>query len=81
MRFTILATRNCAHRRLLEQQFADNDIPYQVRFFDDHPEDVDRLNLHASPNVLLDGGVVFRATGEHRLPTEAETADLRALLE
>lgn len=81
MQVIIVATKTCNHRRLLEGQLADSEVPYDVRFFEDHPELVERFDLHLSPNVLLDEKVIFRATDEHRVPNETQIDEIRSRIE
>lgn len=81
MEVTILATKSCNHCGLVERELSECDIPYEVRYFDDHPEWIDQFDLHMSPNVLLDDEVVFRATDDHRVPSEAEVEAIRQRVE
>lgn len=81
MQVIIVATRTCSHRRLLEGLLSDGEVPYDVRFFEDHPELVEQFDLHLSPNVLLDEKVIFRATDEHRVPTETQIDEMRSRIE
>lgn len=77
MEVTILATKSCNHCPLMERELSEYDIPYEVRYFDDHPEWIEQFDLHMSPNVVVDEEVVFRATDDHRVPTEDEVEGIR----
>jgi len=72
MDVTILATRHCNHRSILEERLKAMSIPYTVRYFDDEPELVGKFDLLISPNILVGDEVVFRANPGRRLPQEVE---------
>lgn len=72
MDVTILATRHCNHRSILEGRLKAMSIPYTVRYFDDEPKLVGEFDLLISPNLLFGDEVVFRATPDRRLPLETE---------
>ncbi|MDX5374360.1 MAG: thioredoxin family protein [Gammaproteobacteria bacterium] len=67
MQVKIIATRDCNHRPNLERELNALDIPYQLVFAEDQPDEAQRLGIRHSPNLVVDGEVVFR-----RLPSEAE---------
>ncbi len=78
MDITILATRDCHHRPLLEKHLQKLGLEYRVQWFEDHPEAVEDLYLRHSPNLLVDGEVVFRDMPS--LPQLREYFDTRAQL-
>lgn len=67
----ILATKTCTHRPNLEKELQHLRVSFHVSFVEDHPDLVEQFAIRHSPNLIVDGEVVFR-----RQPTEAE---LRAL--
>jgi glutaredoxin len=77
MNVIIVATRTCHHRHLLERQLQALGVPYQVQYVDEYPHLVEEHTLRSSPNLLVDGTLVFRAM-QTRLPSEAQ---LRACLQ
>lgn len=72
MEVLILATKDCNHRPQVEEQLKRMNISYNVKYVDEHPELVKKLKAHSSPNIIVDGKVVFRANHERSLPTEGE---------
>lgn len=60
MKVTIVASKNCRHRPILEQCFKDRGIPCDVRYVEDHPQLLEEHNIHRSPNLMVDGEIVFR---------------------
>jgi rhodanese-related sulfurtransferase len=71
MNVMIIATKTCTHRQNLEKELEHLQIPYRVYFVEDHADLVEQFAIQHSPNLIVDGEVVFR-----KQPTEAE---LRAL--
>lgn len=67
MNVTVIATRSCSHRHNLERELQDLGVVYQLLFVEDNPEVVARYGIRHSPNVVVDGVVVFRGQ-----PTESE---------
>jgi rhodanese-related sulfurtransferase len=67
----IIATKACTHRQNLEKELESLQIPYRVYFVEDHADLVEKFAIRHSPNLIVDGEVVFR-----RQPTDTE---LRAL--
>jgi predicted thioredoxin/glutaredoxin len=72
MEVLIIATRNCNHRPILEEQLRELGVPFTVRFLDDNPELIEEFNFHHSPNLVIDGEVIFRTAPERSLPTGTE---------
>lgn len=72
MDITIVATRGCNHRAMIENQLETLGASYKIAFLDDHPELIQKYDIHSSPNILVDEEVVFRATSERSMPTVAE---------
>ncbi|MFV2004178.1 MAG: thioredoxin family protein [Gammaproteobacteria bacterium] len=67
MKVLILATKGCSHCKNFSRELDDIDIEHQVLYCDDEPELVDKYCVRHSPNLIVDGEVVFR-----RQPTERE---------
>lgn len=72
MKVSLIATKNCSHRAILEKKLLELDIPYTVQILDDHPWLVEEFDIHHSPNLVKDGEVVFRAGLETPLPSGSE---------
>ena len=60
MNVKIIATRACSHRPNLERELHELGVSYQLLFAEDQPELAERLNIRHSPNLVIDGAVVFR---------------------
>jgi glutaredoxin len=51
---------SCQHCSLLKKQFEEMGIPYEVHYLEEHPEWIERFGLRGSPNIIVDGELVFR---------------------
>lgn len=58
MKITILATKTCNHRPILEEQLQDAGLQYVTKFFEDHPELVEKYRLKRSPVLLVNDEVI-----------------------
>jgi glutaredoxin len=67
MNVKIIATRACSHRPNLERELRDLGVSYQLLFVEDQPEIAERFNIRHSPNLVINGAVVFRGQ-----PSESE---------
>lgn len=56
----IVATHACSHCQALLHELRDMGIACEVWFVEDHPEIVALHGIRHSPNLLVDGKVVFR---------------------
>jgi len=65
MKITILATKGCNHRPILEEQLQDAGLLYVTKYFEDHPELVETYQLKRSPVLLVDDEVVSVGMPEH----------------
>ncbi len=72
MKITIAATKTCNHRPLLEQQLQDIGLQYEVMYFEDHPELIDKYGLKTSPLFIVDDIVVSAGMPEHSIIIELE---------
>lgn len=54
MEILIAATKTCQHRRLLENIFQNDWMPYKVNYFEDHPELLEKYHLEHSPLLIVD---------------------------
>lgn len=67
MKVQLLVTKNDFNLPNLEHEFKDLGIKYEVAYVEDHPELVSALNIRHSPNIIVDGELVFQ-----RQPSEGE---------
>jgi len=67
MRVQVLVTKNDFNLPNIEHELQDLDINYEVEFVEEHPELVSALNIRHSPNIIVDGQLIFQHT-----PTEGE---------
>ncbi len=58
MKITIVATKTCNHRPLVEQQLQDAGLQYKLQYFEDHPELIEKYSLKTSPVLLVNDEVV-----------------------
>ncbi len=58
MKIIIAATKTCKHRPILEKQLQDAGLPYEVMYFEDHPELMEAYHLKTSPLLIVDDKVV-----------------------
>ncbi len=68
----IIATKNCNHRYMLEEQLKELGTSCTVKCIDDDTSLIEKYEVHHSPNIVIDGRVVFRGTPEKPLPTIVE---------
>lgn len=59
MNVVIFATKTCHHRSVLEKYLQQLGVEYQVAYFEDHPQRTKELSLRHSPNLIVNGEVVF----------------------
>ncbi len=71
----ILATKNCSHRPLLEKKLQEMNVNYQLQYVEDDPEAMKKYQIHNSPNLIVDGNLVFRASPLKSLPSDNELKD------
>ena len=76
MKVQIIATKDCSHRPKLERTLIDLDTEYEVLFAEEHPEMTKKYSIRNSPNMLIDGEVVFRAKPGKSLPSSKELEEL-----
>ena len=63
----ILATKGCSHCKNFSRELDDIGIEHHVLYCDDEPELIQKHGIRHSPNLIVNGEVVFR-----RQPTEGE---------
>ncbi|MBU1367983.1 MAG: thioredoxin family protein [Bacteroidetes bacterium] len=63
-------TKTCAYRKNLEKQLQDAGLEYEVMYFEDHPELIDRYKIKTSPLLIVDDEVVSFGKPEHNIITE-----------
>lgn len=71
MEVQILATHECRHRLDLERELLELGIPFDLVFVEDHQDLARRYQIRHSPNIVIDGVVVFRGQ-----PTEGQLREL-----
>jgi len=71
MNVIILATKDCSHCKNLSRELKDIGVEHNVVYCDDNPELVQKYNIRHSPNLIVNGEVVFR-----KQPTEKELKEL-----
>ncbi len=76
MKVSIVATRTCTHRSVLERELQKLGVPFITQFVDDHPELIDKFNVRQSPLVVADGQVIFHPQGQKSLPRPSELKQL-----
>lgn len=60
----IAVTKSCQHCGILKRELEKMQVPYKVHYIEDHPEWVEKFNLKGSPNVIVDGELIFRKMPE-----------------
>ncbi len=70
MKVELAVTRTCNHCPIIENELKKLGIPYSIRYVEDDAEFQQKYNVKGSPNILVDGELVFRG-----MPT---IPDLRA---
>lgn len=60
MKIELAVTRTCHHRPILEAELKKLGLPYSIRYLEDDADLQQKFNLKGSPNVLVDGELVFR---------------------
>lgn len=75
MKILILATKNCSHRPMLEKKLKEMAVTYQLTYVEDDPEAMKKYQIHNSPNLVVDGNLVFRASPLKSLPSDSELKD------
>lgn len=63
----IVTTKECGHSKNFSRELDDIGIRHRVLYCEDEPDIVQRLDIRHSPNLVVNGVIVFR-----RLPTEHE---------
>lgn len=60
MDVVIIATRACTHRKNLEEELEQLQIPYRVCFVEDRADLVQKFGIRHSPSLVVDDQIVFR---------------------
>ena len=60
----IAVTRSCGHCSIIKRELDEMDIPYRVHYLEEHPEWVQKFSLRGSPNLIVDGELIFRKMPE-----------------
>ncbi|MGM0377038.1 MAG: rhodanese-like domain-containing protein [Bacteroidota bacterium] len=72
MKIKIAATKTCNHRPILEEQLKDAGLHYEVLYFEDHPELIEKYHLKTSPLFIVDDQIVSAG-----LPGEKKIMELK----
>ncbi len=67
----IIATKNCTHSPDMSKELDDIGVEHRVVYAEDAPELCQSLSIRHSPNLVVNGEVVFR-----RQPNEEELRKL-----
>jgi len=60
MKVTLVVTKSCAHCAILKQYLKDHDISCDIKYIEDNPQLRAEHNITRSPNIMVDGEIVFR---------------------
>jgi glutaredoxin len=60
MEVILAVTKPCHHCPILEGEFKAVKIPCEIRYVEDHPELIHEYGIQQSPNIIVDGKLVFR---------------------
>ena len=64
MNVILLVTRSCHHCTLIERELQDRNMDYKVLYVEDHPDLAARYETKKSPNLIVDGELVYRGMPE-----------------
>ncbi|MEH6626043.1 MAG: thioredoxin family protein [Motiliproteus sp.] len=67
MKVQLLVTKTDFNLPNLEREFQGLGVDYKVEYVEEQPEMVSALNIRHSPNIIVDGELVFQ-----RQPSESE---------
>ena len=67
MNILLLATKSCSHCDNFSRELKNIGVKHEVLYCEDNSDLVTKYDLRHSPNLVVDGEVVFR-----RLPSEIE---------
>lgn len=60
MNVELAVSRSCQHCAILEREMKKLGIPYAIRYMEDNEELQKKFQIKGSPNVLVDGELIFR---------------------
>jgi glutaredoxin len=60
MNVELAVTRSCHHCPIIEAELKKLGIPYSIRYVEEDAELQKKHNIKGSPNILVDGELVFR---------------------
>ncbi len=60
MNVELAVSRSCQHCAILERELKKMGIPYAIRYVEDDAELQKKHQIKGSPNILVDGELVFR---------------------
>lgn len=56
----IVASKGCSHCQHLSKELTDIGIEHHLVYAEDEPELCQKLSIRHSPNLIVDGEVIFR---------------------
>lgn len=60
MNVELAVTRSCRHCSIIEAELKKLGVPYSIRYVEDDAEFQKKHTIKGSPNILVDGELVFR---------------------
>jgi predicted thioredoxin/glutaredoxin len=60
MNVELAVTRTCHHCPIIEAELKNFGVPYFIRYVEEDVELQKKHNIKGSPNILVDGELVFR---------------------
>lgn len=72
MDILIVATKTCQHRPMVEQELQRANLPYTVKYFEDHPELIEKYQSKHSPLLIVGEKVIARS-----VPSTAQIQELK----
>ena len=75
MKIVIAATKTCNHRPLLEQELKKAGLEYRVKYFDEHPEVVEKFKVKRSPLLIVDDELLSVGMPEHGMIEDLKVKD------
>jgi glutaredoxin len=60
----IAVTKSCQHCSILQRELDEMQVPYRIHYLEEHSEWVDKFGLKGSPNIIVDGELIFRKMPE-----------------
>jgi predicted thioredoxin/glutaredoxin len=75
MKIIIAATKTCNHRPLLEQELKKAGLEYNVKYFDENPEVIEKFKVKRSPLLIVDDELLSVGMPEHGMIEDLKEKD------